>query len=99
MGLGEAVWADFEWKINSKTSPIDLDRFRPDPADPKIQKNRLRTPSFRRFPGSMSASVGFATKVFLQTPIWHDATLPSTTTDMWSDDLEAPYTSEVMPRP
>ena len=38
MGLGEAVRADCWWKINSETSPIDLDGFRLDPADPKIQK-------------------------------------------------------------
>ena len=48
-GLGEAVWADFWWKINSKTSRIDLEGFRPDPADPKIQKNRLRCTGIRRF--------------------------------------------------
>ena len=38
MGLGEAVWADFLSNIHSKTSPIDLDRFRGDPGDPKIPK-------------------------------------------------------------
>ena len=38
MGLGEAIWADFWWKMHSATSPIDLDRFRPDPTDPEIQK-------------------------------------------------------------
>ena len=35
LGLGEAFWADFWWKINSSTSPIDLDRFGIDLGDPK----------------------------------------------------------------
>ena len=41
--LGEAFWADFWCKINSATSPIDLDRFRSDLDDPKIQKNPGRS--------------------------------------------------------
>ena len=43
MGLGEAVWADFLYKINSATSPIDLDGFRRDLTTPKIQKNPGRS--------------------------------------------------------
>ena len=39
MGLGEAVWADFCSKMHSKTSPIDLDRFRGDPGDPEIPES------------------------------------------------------------
>ena len=71
-GLGEAVWADFRWKINSKTSPIDLEGFRPDRADPKIQKiacAALVSGDFRRFSGSMSALVGSMREVF-----WHTLT-------------------------
>ena len=37
----EAVRADLLWEINSKTSPIDLDGFRRDPAGPKIPKIRF----------------------------------------------------------
>ena len=50
MGLGDAVWADFCSKINSETSPIDLDGVRRDPADPEIQKNsrKPRIDNFRR---------------------------------------------------
>ena len=36
--LGMAVWDYFRCKIDSDTSPIDLDRFRSDLDDPKIQK-------------------------------------------------------------
>ena len=44
MASGKAVWADFWCKINSKTSLIDLDRFRSDPVDPKIsQKLQTKT--------------------------------------------------------
>ena len=41
--LGEAFGADFWCKINSATSPIDLDRFRSDLDDPKIQKKSGRS--------------------------------------------------------
>ena len=43
MALGEAFWVDFWRKLNSETSPIDLDGFRSDPDDPKIQKNPGRS--------------------------------------------------------
>ena len=48
-GPGEAVWDDFWWEINSKTSRTDLEGSRPDRADPKIQKNRLGCIGIRRF--------------------------------------------------
>ena len=41
MGLGEAVWADFCCKMNSKTNPMDLDRFGRDPADRKSGKYNI----------------------------------------------------------
>ena len=41
MGLGKAVWAEFWSKINSRTSPIDLDRFLIGPGRPKIRMFRM----------------------------------------------------------
>ena len=41
MALDEASGADVWWKMHSATSPIDLDRFRRDPTEPKIQKIRF----------------------------------------------------------
>ena len=33
VALGNAVWADFGCNMKRKTSPIDLDLFRPDPCN------------------------------------------------------------------
>ena len=46
MALDKAVRADCWWKINSKTSPIDLDRSHSDLDDPKIPK----LPKILKFP-------------------------------------------------
>ena len=41
MALGDSAWADVCWETHSETSPIDLDRFRRDPADQQILKIRV----------------------------------------------------------